>query len=278
MNKGIGGWFVGVQTLLVMHSGDGKSSILRSAAVAAANAGHRVLMLSTEDPRNYTVDRILAELTGLPTASLTRLDVEKGEAEQLRVAAAWQAASLVDVVSEQPDTEEAIQLIQGWVDEQRQETEEPLLVCVDYAQNLVTGGVSAESDLAEFGKQLNAMSDKYRLASIVASQVRSNALVEARERVARMKPPTKAPPNWEDFVAPYCPAPGDEEYCKGLFKKSKFVMSAIRPGKWAQLPPLGWSVSDDLMLLQILKNSFGGPSGGVQRLYWDGPTQTTREV
>lgn len=277
MNEALGGWLVNILTLLVCHTGGGKSSLLRSCALAAARAGHPALLLSTEDPEDYTVDRFLAELTGIPTADLTRLDADKAQVVQLRRAQVVEAAKLITVVSSGMTPEEILDTVTVWVSAQREKTSTPLWVGVDYLQNIAFDG-SMEEGLAKLGIRLNQMAHESDLAVVAASQVRSEAVNDAKRRLASMKPPTATPKNWLDFVEVYRPGLGDAEWCRRLEKAAKCVISTLREGYWARLPPLGWGVEDDRLSLQVLKNNFGRGTGGVQHLRWVGETQTTVEM
>lgn len=277
MNEKIGGWLVGVQTLLLMHSGDGKSSVLRSAALAAARGGVPSLLISTEDPAPYTQDRFLAELTGLATQGLSRLQASPSEVMQLRRAHKAKELGLIDVHFGGLTATETVDLIHGWATEKRKETDGPLWVGLDYFQTLVIGSDNTEGDLALLSQQLNDLAGESRISLIAASQVRSEAINDSKRRLTGMKPPTRAPSNWLEFAEVFRPGPADAEFCRRLEKSSKVVISGLRPGKFARLPPLNWDVPDEVVTLTFLKNNFGGGTGLTQTLRWDADTQTVQE-
>ncbi len=274
-NKGLGGWVRGVLSLIIMHSGDGKSSLLRSAVLAAAKEGHPCLFVSTEDPVPYTMDRFLAEMTGIATAGLSRLEATKEEIEQLHASTKLEALDRITVVSGLLDVPGTVSLVGSWLAALPEGRKAPL-VAIDYLQNLVVGR-NAEEELALVGQSLNHLAGLHGAAILGASQVRSESVNEAKRRLMGQKIPTQKPPNWIDFASYFYPTTSDAEYCRRLEKSAKFVMTGFRPGKWARNPPMQWDVSDDMMHLTIVKSNFTRGTGGTQRLTWHGETQTIRE-
>src|SRR5258708_2632527 len=83
-----GGIRAGIITELLMHTGDGKSAMMRQFAEAAARAGKGVLWFVAEDPEDATAERQLAGDTGLSITALGRLDLDEPDMVRIdRVAA-----------------------------------------------------------------------------------------------------------------------------------------------------------------------------------------------
>lgn len=92
-----GGLELSVMTLLVGHTGDGKSALMKQFLKAAAVAGVAGLGYFVEDPRARTADRFLADETQLNAADLSRLLVTQAEVADIR--AAVKAADWTDRVA-----------------------------------------------------------------------------------------------------------------------------------------------------------------------------------
>ena len=268
-NEVFGGIEIGVATLILGHTGDGKSSLLLELAVGGARASIPSLLLSTEDPKKKTLDRSLAQMTGISSLSLNRKVVTKAEARRL-VSAADDMPDLLHFSVQPMSAAECIDGVRRWVARQREDGYAgPLLVIVDYLQALIETS-SPETELADFEKEMNGLAGKEGIAIIVASQIRSEALNEAKRRFWAAKPPSTTPSQWKDMIGYLRPQLGDTEYSRRVEKSSKCIWVWFRPGRWAR-DLAGWDVADDVGEIHVLKANFG-PTGPSE-VRWDGATQ-----
>lgn len=266
-NKVYGGIEISVGTLLVGHTGDGKSSVLL--AIAEEGSKHvETLLVSAEDPLPRTADRQLSGATGISTLALNRKDVTEDEGQRL-ISAAAAFPERLEVYAGPLSCDEAAALVKTWVASKRKKSKKPLLVCIDYLQALIDTS-NPEQELANFVREMNGLASKEGIAVVLASQVRSDMLNQAKNRLNAAKPPPSKPPNWKDFISFLRPQLGDTEHCRRAEKATKAVLVWFRPGRWAK-DLAGWYVDDDIGELHVLKANFG-PTG-YATLRWEGATQ-----
>jgi replicative DNA helicase len=268
-DREFGGMELGCTTLAISHTGEGKSSLVRQVMMRAARAGVPCLDWSLEDPEARTHDRQLANETGIPSKRLNTFEVSKEELARLRSAADKTPKSYY-LVHENPGLHGLLPATRDWIaDVRRGGYDGPVLVGLDYVQKLIEGN-NPEQELALLGSQLGDLMKDEGSSALVASQVRSEAVTEAKNRFAQSKPPATRPANWKDLVAHFRPRMADAEYCRRLEKSAKAVWVYWRPGRWAR-DHAGWEVADDCAELHVIKSNFGAT--GHSELGWDGPTQ-----
>lgn len=256
-----GGLEVGCVTLLLAHTGEGKSSVVRQFLLGAADRGVRVLDISLEDPEDKTMDRILSNRANVPSFALNRLEPSK---QQMRA-----IDSVVDMipewdcVNENPGLDGLVPLIVSWL---KENPAGPRLIGIDYIQRIA----DTEESLGRLGNDLADLAKKYNIAILVASQVKSDAIAEARKRMNFSKPPAVCPPTWRDFTRYFQPQMSDAKLCRRLEESAKCVLCFFRPGRWGK-SMYGWDVPDNSGELHVLKANFGAL--GHFSFSWDGVTQ-----
>ena len=72
LDRKIGGWRRGAKYTLAARPGQGKSALLLNFAVAAAESGHGVIVLSLEMPREQLVQRIIAQMSNVRGEDMDR--------------------------------------------------------------------------------------------------------------------------------------------------------------------------------------------------------------
>lgn len=250
-----GGVRIGVATELLAHTGDGKSAFLRQLAEAGARAGAEVLWCCGEDPASATAERQLSGDCGIASNDMGRLDLSADELDRIdqaaEVAGAW--AKRVRVVFESPSVSELLEIIDGWARDTS--TARARLFLGDYAQ-IFGESRTLEDDIARLGVGLQQRAVAYRLASVIASQVKSDVIQRGRERWQNNKDITGIRPSL-----------GDTEWCRRLEKSTKAVWSLIRPGRWQR--EWGEDVEDNTAELHVIKSNFGPM--GFCKLGWNGP-------
>lgn len=256
-----GGLELGCVTLLMAHTGEGKSSLMRQLLLGASDAGLPVLDISVEDPAEKTADRVLSNRTGIPSQSLNRLEVSPQELARLRSVA--HSLPDWDAVDQNPGAEGLLPLIRRWLAAQ---PDGPALVGIDYLQRLA----DTEETLGRLGNALADLAKERGIAILAASQVKSEAVAEARRRFNFAKAPPAMPSNWLDFARYFQPQLSDAKACRRLEESAKCAMVFFRPGRWAR-SICGWQVDDSICELHIIKSNFGAT--GYFTLGWDGPTQ-----
>jgi replicative DNA helicase len=248
-----GGLELGVLTLVVGHTGDGKSVLIKQFAQAAAVAGIASLVYFVEDPERRTADRFLADGTGIAATELGRLDLNAAQVEDVKRAA--EAADWADRVAVQFGPVSPEQIL---ADAERHTTVNgaPVgLIAVDYAQALANEG-NMEETCASTARALNVLAVERNISTVFGSQVVTEVLRRGRARWER---------SFGD-VSGFLPSLGDAMWSRRMEQYAKAMLVPFRPGRWRR--ELGEETQDNVMELHVPKMSFG-PSGWVS-LGWDG--------
>lgn len=248
-----GGLEMGVQTLVVGHTADGKSTVIKAFLEGAARAGLGAVGYFVEDPSKRTADRFLSTETGIPASSIARLDVGKTELVQLHDAvegAPWTDRVLVNFgpVDAQDVLEHtrSTHTIGG----------APLgLVAVDYAQAL-SGEGGLEEVCANMSRSLQVIAEARGIAAVLGSQASSEVLKRGKDRYQR-----------DGTVDGFTIGIGEAMWSRRMEQYSKAVLTVIRPGRWRRL--MGEDSADDTIEVHVPKSNFG-PSGGHVTFGWDG--------
>lgn len=271
-----GGSEIGVNTLVVAHTGEGKTSVLAQMAEGAARAGMGAKLYILEDPEDRVCDRALAALTGIGANDISRL---RADPEQLAAALGhMEWARRVDLVTDlhTPDAVledlEATTTVGG----------APLrFAAVDYAQGFVEDDRGMERTCSRLCMGLREWSKRRRAASALGSQVRSEVLDRGRQRWERSLIAAERDPRRRPDVSGFRPGKGDAMWSKRLEQYSKAVWYVFRPGRWwkemcAGDPARAAAVADDTVEIRVGKQNFGPE--GWETFRWDGATTRIGEV
>jgi replicative DNA helicase len=249
-----GGLELGVLSLVVGHTGDGKSVLIKQFAKAAAMAGIASLVYFVEDPKRRTADRFLADDTGIAAADIGRLNVNEGGLADLRAAAGaakdWARRVAVQFGPVTPDQ------ILSDAENHRTVGKAPVgLIAVDYAQALANEG-NMEEMCASTARALNVLAADRNISTVFGSQVVTEVLRRGRARWERSS----------GDVSGYLPSLGDAMWSRRMEQYAKAVLVPFRPNRWRK--ELGEEAEDNVMELHAPKMSFG--PGGWVSLGWDG--------
>ena len=260
-----GGVERGVNTLVVGHTGDGKTAFLSRLIEGAARAGMGALGFFLEDPARREADRVLARPTGLDTRDLAQLHLAAGARERLGVAEAeadW--ADRAWVYFGMPTPEEVLDIADRACGDGLGETvfdKVPVgLIVVDYAQGFADDEQGMEAIVGHMAHHLNQLAGKYDLASILGSQAKNEVIKRGRlqwERTGGVE------------VDGFRPGKGDAKWSSRAQEYSKADWSIFRPGRW-RLHLGDTGARDDTLELNVNKQNYG-PEGQVL-LGWHGPT------
>lgn len=248
-----GGLELGVLTLIMGHTGDGKSAVIKQVAEAAAKAGIGSLVYFVEDPARRTADRWLADATGIAATELGRLDLNAQQVAD--VTAAAEAAEWSDRVAVQFGAVSPEQILAD-AEKHRTVGKAPVgLIAVDYAQAMANEG-NMEETCASTARALNELALERNISTVFGSQVVTEVLRRGRARWER---------SFGD-VSGFLPSLGDAMWSRRMEQYAKAVLVPFRPGRWRK--ELGEEAQDNTIELHVPKMSFG-PSGWVS-LGWDG--------
>lgn len=254
-----GGLEVGILTLVVGHTGDGKTSVLGQLAKGAASAGFGVLLVLLEDPLARIADRYLAGVMGESANKISRLNFGTGERlEAALTELDW--AKRVGVVAGMYSPDDVLDLVNRTTDVGGA----PLgLVIVDYAQGFSDAAENMEKVCAQMARNLNGVAGERKLACVFGSQVATDVLHRGRTR-------------WERTLAlqrpdegGFRPGKGDVMWARRLEQYSKAVWYIFRPGRWRR--ELGdEGATDDTMEITVGKANYGAE--GCETFAWHGPS------
>lgn len=249
-----GGLELGVLTLVVGHTGDGKSVLIKQLLRAAAVAGVGALGYFVEDPQRRTADRFLAEDTGIAANDIGRLTLDAGNVANIQRAAGaandWARRVAVQFGPVSPDT------ILADAERHRTVGGAPVgLIAVDYAQALAHEG-GMEEVCGNTARALNVLAVERNMSTVFGSQVVTDVLRRGRARWERSS----------GDVSGFLPSMGDAMWSRRMEQYAKAILVPFRPGRWRR--ELGEEAQDNVIELHVPKMSFG-PSGWVS-LGWDG--------
>lgn len=248
-----GGLELGVLTLIVGHTGHGKSVVMKQLGQGAAQAGLASLLYFVEDPEKRTADRYLSTATGVSSSDLGKLRVDEHEIADLRTAV--EEADWADRIGVRFGGISADEIMSD-VERVREIGGVPVgLVGVDYAQAL-DGEHGLEETCARTAKALNKVACDRGMATVFGSQVKTEVISRGRDKYRQ----------YPGDVSGFIPGATDAMWSTRLSQYAKAVMTLHRPGKWLQ--DMGEDARDDIMELHVPKQNFG-PTGWVP-MAWDG--------
>lgn len=255
-----GGTEIGVSTLVVGHTGDGKTSYLAQMCEGAARAGFPVRFYVVEDPEDRVADRVLAAITGASANDISRLRVDPdrldgaldGHLDWARNIALVTDISTVDALLEDLESSDA------------------RFAAVDYAQGLSEDDKGMERMVSKLCMGLGKWAKRTRSASALGSQVASEVLQRGRNRWERSLQTGRTPD-----VSGFRPGKGDAMWSKRLEQYSKAVHFVWRKGRWWKEMCAGDSARaaqcpDNTIEVRVGKQSYGPE--GWETFGWDGAT------
>lgn len=258
VDSAFGGIEIGVQTLVIGHSGDGKTTFLHNLVENAARAGLGVLFVVLEDPARKVADKSFARQLGVSANLLGRLEVDADIPERLDIVVSeseWadRIAFHAGLVSPGDVLTLVAQLVEVGVGGA------PLsLVAVDYAQAFSDAEEGLEQICGQMAHALNQVAIEHQIAVVFGSQVRTKVLERGERRHERT-----------GDVDGFRPMRGDAMWSQRLMQYSKAVWTIFRPGRWRR--DYGdTGAKDDVVELTVAKANFG-PEGKIN-LGWEGKT------
>ena len=255
LDRVFGGAERGVATLVLGHSGEGKTTLLETCEAGAAQAGFGVLAFHLEDPARRLADRVFARLTGEAAHRIGRLDVPVTFPDQMRGAvvasdewteriAMWAGDSTPSrILSTVRDTTHVGGVPVG-------------LVVIDYLQRFSDTEESLEAICGNLARDLGQIAEERGLAVLLGSQVRSQVVERGRLRWDR-----------HNQVDGFRPGRGD---CMWSRRPEQFCRATwvwFRPDRWRREMGV-LNVKDDRGELWVVKANYGPE--GVETLGWDG--------
>ncbi len=267
-----GGSEIGVNTLVVAHTGEGKTSVLAQMCEGAARAGLGAKFYVLEDPEDRVCDRVLASITGACANDIARLRVDPARLEASMPSLDW--ARRIDLVTDLHTTADVL----ADLDDTAEVGGAALrFAAVDYAQGFSEDDRGMERTCSSLCMGLREWSKRRRAATALGSQVRSEVLARGRARWER----SLGDPRRRPDVSGFRPGKGDAMWSQRLEQYSKAVWYVFRPGRWwkemcAGDPDRAAQVPDDAIELRVGKQNFGPE--GWETFHWDGATTRIGEV
>lgn len=263
-DEAFGGLEIGICTLVVGHTGDGKTALLAHLAKAAAQAGFGVLLVLLEDPAAKLADRYLASAMGESANKLGRLLFEPSRIDAAVRGAVddggW--ATRVGLVTGSLTADEALRLVR---DTESVGGAALGLVVVDYAQSFSEEEGTLERTCANLAQGLNTLAGERGFAAVLGSQAKPDVIQRGRTRwertVAQGKPDASG----------FRPGKGDAMWARRLEQYCKANWFIFREGRWRR--DLGdEGARDDTFEINVGKANFGPE--GCETFRWIGSSCT----
>jgi replicative DNA helicase len=184
LDRKIGGWRKGAKYTIAARPGIGKSSFMLDCCVSAAEAGHGVVIVSIEMPREQLVQRVLSQLSGVKGEDMDRPQTLTA-AQWKDIAAAAERIGVLPIVIVDSGTQNPSKL-RGAVREGRRllkrkcgDNVEVDLVAIDYIQ-IMHGeqGGTRENEVSQISGANRALAKQENCAVLELSQL--NRKVEER--------------------------------------------------------------------------------------------------
>lgn len=180
----IGGWRRGAKYTIAARPGQGKSAFMLNAAVSAAEAGHGVVVVSIEMPREQLVQRIIAQIAHVRGEDMDRPHTLTS-AQWRDIAAAIERIGKLPIVVVDAGVQSAA-TVRAAVREGARllkrkwgEQCEVALVAIDYVQIMTgTGRGTRENEVSEISASNRALAKQENCAVLELSQL--NRKVEER--------------------------------------------------------------------------------------------------
>lgn len=258
----------GILTLIVMHPGDGKTSVVMQLLEGATLAGFTPFVWAPEDPLNMVADRAIAKTINESAYKLRLLKLGSGIPARLNAAVVeldW--ARQVIVEDRKMSAPEFIEILEGLGPETG-------LAVGDYLQVFDNGdGDNLERTIAGVAWGMSDWSKRTGNASVAMSQPKPAVAERGRRSFDSWLWNKKK--NAEDVnpeplaVEGYRPMDGDANNCTAAYQRAKDFISGFRPGRW--LNQHGFGVKDDVMEFVRTKGNYS-PGQYPVRVGWQGET------
>lgn len=265
-----GGTEIGVNTLVVAHTGEGKTSVLAQLAEGAARAGLGAKLYVLEDPEDRVCDRVLSVITGVSANAISRLNADPAALAVALPQLDW--ARRISLVTDLHTTEDVLADLEATTEVGGA----PLrLAAVDYAQGFVEDDKGMERMCSTLCMGLREWSKRRRAASVLGSQVRSEVIARGRARWERSLQAAERDNKRRPDISGFRPGKGDAMWSQRLEQYSKAVWYPFRPGRWWKEMCAGDAaraavMADDTIELRVGKQNFGPE--GWETFRWDGAT------
>lgn len=260
VDRHFGGLERGVQTLVVGHSGDGKTSVIENLVEGAARHRLGAALFVIEDPARKVADKAFAKELGVSSNLLGRLEVDADLPERLDAVLSgehWSDYVAFHAGMVEPD--EVLDVIRLLA--KSGVNDAPLgVVAIDYAQAFSDAEESMEAVCARMARNLNILAQEYHVATVFGSQAKPAVIARGRAQWERSE---------EGDVDGYRPGRGDAMWSGRLEQYSKAVWTIFRPGRWRQSHG-DTGTRDDTIEINVVKANFG-PEGRIV-CGWDGKT------
>jgi replicative DNA helicase len=158
----IGGYQIGIVTIIAARPGMGKSSLLRVALNAATKAGLGGHTFSVEDLRERFADRTLSSEANVPAENLRTCSLNRGQMEDVGHAVARLFRRTNWLVDDRPLT--AMDAVRSW--RRHGEKNATKVVAVDYLQRLRKRDYRM-SDLEHVSESMDVLADAAKVDKVV---------------------------------------------------------------------------------------------------------------
>lgn len=264
---------MGILSLVVMHPGDGKTSVVMQTLEGAVSQGFTPWVWAPEDPMPFVADRFLAKSMNVSAFKLREVEIEGNVSARLAAAAIeldWARQVIIEDRKLSPDE---------FFEELEQLDESTGIALADYAQVFDADDDTLERTIAKVSWGMSQWSKHTGNASVLMSQPKPSVA----ERGRRMYDAIVANKRFKgDEIKPdpilvegYRPMDGDANNCTAAYQRAKDFISGFRPGRW--LNQHGHGVKDDRMEFVRTKGNYS-PGQYPVRLGWKGETTSLYDL
>jgi replicative DNA helicase len=266
---------LGILTLVVMHPGDGKTSVVMQTCEGAVGQGFTPWIWAPEDPLPFVADRFLAKSMNVSAFKLREIELDGNISQRLSAAAQdldWARQVRIEDRKLSPDE---------FFEELGELGEETGIAIADYAQVFDTDeeDKTLERIIAKVSWGMSQWSKHTGNASVLMSQPkpavaeRGRRMFDAYISNKRFKGEEIKPEN--SLVEGYRPMDGDANNCTAAYQRAKDFISGFRPGRW--LNQHGFGVKDDRMEFVRTKGNYS-PGQYPVRVGWRGETTSLYDL
>lgn len=236
-----------ILTVIGAATGEGKSIFKLHIAMAAAQAGYRVLLLDFEDPGERTADRSLSTLTNIDNAKILGLEISDVEMKQILTAAenVYEWGENIEFHQGLINTDEALSII---------ESSDADLKQIDYAQAFPeSNDKTLERTISDFAWKVNKNAQESNSANLIYSQVKTAVEERGLRQYERAKGKDPDGPVFVEGFRPF--GPGDLAWASALGQRAKGLGYLFRPNRYRRR--FGEQVKDNVMETVWPKKNFG---------------------
>jgi replicative DNA helicase len=258
---------MGILSLVVMHPGDGKTSVSMKTLEGAVGQGFTPWIWAPEDPLPFVADRFLSQSMNVSAFKLREIELEGNISARLAAAANdldWARQVIIEDRKLSPDE---------FFEELDQLDMSTGIAIADYAQVFDTDeeDKTLERIIAKISWGMSQWAKKTGNAAVLMSQPKP----AVAERGRRMYDAIVANKRFKGdsisadpiLVEGYRPMDGDANNCTAAYQRAKDFISGFRPGRW--LNQHGHGVKDDRIEFVRTKGNYS-PGQYPVRLGWKG--------